>query len=225
MLRRKPFGLLLPGAHLIEREFKVMQALRGSLVPVPEVYAFCDDPQVIGSAFYVMEFVDGEIFVDPRLPQRSPADRAKIFDGLNQMVANLHSIDYSAAGLADFGRRSNFMERQVALWSRQYRASQTQEISSMDRLIEWLPAGIPYVEELSIFHGDLRLDNVVFDRTELRPIALLDWELSTLGHPLADFGYHVITWRLPNALFRGLGDVDLTALSIPSERGIRCCLL
>ena len=109
------------------------------------------------------------------------------------------------------------MERQVALWSRQYRASQTQEISSMDRLIEWLPAGIPYVEELSIFHGDLRLDNVVFDRTELRPIALLDWELSTLGHPLADFGYHVITWRLPNALFRGLSDVDLTALSIPSE--------
>lgn len=216
-LRRKPFGTLLPGAHAIEREFKVLRALGSTAIPVPNVLALCDDPAVIGAAFYVMDFVDGEIFVDPRLLQRSAADRAKIFDGLNQLVANLHSVDYRAAGLADFGRGGNFMERQVALWSRQYRASQTQDIVAMDRLIEWLPAGIPPGEEIAIFHGDLRLDNVVFDRMDLRPIALLDWELSTLGHPLADFAYHVITWRLPNDLFRGLGDVDLAALGIPSE--------
>src|SRR5690348_987011 len=217
VLRRKPPGPLLPSAHAVDREFRVMRALAETAVPVPRVYALCEDDAVIGSAFYVMEFLDGRIFWDPRLPGLPAAERRAMFLSMNTVIAALHSVDYVAVGLSDFGRPGNYLARQVARWSRQYQASETEPQPAMDRLIEWLPRHLPLEGEARIVHGDYRIDNLIFHPTEPRVIGVLDWELSTIGDPLADFAYHVMAWRVSPELFRGLAGVDLAALGIPNE--------
>ncbi len=218
VLRRKPPGKLLPSAHAVDREFKVMKALHGSDVPVPRVLALCADDSVIGTMFYVMENVEGRVFYDPRLPEQSRAERAAMFDDMNRVIAALHRVDPAAAGLSDFGKPGNYFQRQIARWSQQYRASETETIPAMDRLIAWLPQNIPPGEETSIVHGDFRMDNLIFHPTEPRVVAVVDWELSTLGHPLGDFAYHAMTWRFTPELFRGLAGADLAGLGIPDEK-------
>jgi aminoglycoside phosphotransferase (APT) family kinase protein len=217
VLRSKPLGQLLPSAHAVDREYRVMRALSGTEVPVPEVHALCEDDAVIGSAFYVMEFLDGRIFWDPRLPGLSPAERQAMFDSMNSVIAALHSVDHVKVGLAEFGRPGNYMGRQVARWSRQYQASETEKQPAMDRLIEWLPRHLPPEGASRIVHGDYRIDNLIFHPTEPRVIGVLDWELSTIGDPLADFAYHAMAWRVTPELFRGLAGVHLAALGIPTE--------
>jgi aminoglycoside phosphotransferase (APT) family kinase protein len=217
VLRKKPPGPLLPSAHAVDREFRVMHALANTPVPVPRVHALCEDDAVIGSAFYVMEFLDGRIFWDQRLPEVTPAERAAMFLSMNEVIAALHSVDYEALGLGDFGRPGNYMARQIARWSRQYRASESETIAAMDRLIEWLPRHLPAEGAPSIVHGDYRMDNLVFHKTEPRVIGVLDWELSTIGDPLADFAYHAMTWRITPELFRGLAGIDFAASGIPDE--------
>src|SRR5947209_9269167 len=217
VLRRKPPGPLLPSAHAVEREFRVMRALAETAVPVPRVYALCEDDAIIGSTFYVMEFLDGRVFWDQRLPGLTPAERRAMFDSMNAVIAALHSVDQMAVGLAEFGRPGNYMARQIGRWSKQYQASETEPQSAMDALIEWLPRRLPPEEAPRIVHGDYRMDNLVFHKTEPRVIGVLDWELSTLGNPLADFAYHVMTWRVTPELFRGLAGVDFASLGIPTE--------
>jgi aminoglycoside phosphotransferase (APT) family kinase protein len=216
-----PVARLLPSAHAIEREFRVMSALAGSEVPVPTMFLLCEDEAVIGRAFYVMEFVEGRVLWDQTLPGMSPAERAAHYDEMNRVIAALHQVNVAAAGLADYGRPGNYFERQIGRWSRQYVASATEPIDAMDRLIEWLPAHVPAgardAAEVAIVHGDFRLDNMVFHPTEPRVLAVLDWELSTLGHPLADFSYHCMSWHIPHASGRGIGGVDIAALGIPAE--------
>ena len=211
-----PAAKLLPSAHAIEREFRVMRALAGSEVPVAAMHALCEDEAVIGRAFYVMDFVDGRVLWDPQLPGMTPPERAAIFDELNRVIAALHQVDFVAAGLDDYGRHGGYLERQIARWTKQYRASETESIAAMDALIEWLPAHIPAGDETRIVHGDYRLDNVIFHPTEPRILAVLDWELSTLGHPLADFAYHCMTWVLPPGSGRGMAGVDLSGTGIPA---------
>jgi aminoglycoside phosphotransferase (APT) family kinase protein len=217
-LRRKPFGRLLPKAHAIEREYRVLKALSTTQVPVATVRGLCDDTSVIGASFYVMEFVQGRIFWDPRLPELHPTERRRIFAAMSGTVAQLHSVEPRTVGLESFGRVEGFMARQVSLWTAQYRASATREIPAMDALICWLPQNIPESPTGSIFHGDLRLDNLIFHATEPRVLAILDWELATLGDPIADLAYHIMIWRVPPELFRGLKGVDLSRLGIPTEQ-------
>ncbi|MHB1667723.1 MAG: phosphotransferase [Thiomonas sp.] len=217
VLRRKPPGKLLPSAHAVDREFRVMQALGQSQVPVPHMQLLCMDESVIGTPFYLMDFVEGRILWDPLLPGMQPTERAAIFDEMNRVIAALHRVDEAALGLGDYGKPGQYIARQVARWTQQYRASETERIEAMDKLIDWLPAHIPPGDETAIVHGDYRLDNVVFHPTEPRILAVLDWELSTLGHPLADFAYHCMAWRLEPGQFRGLVGGDLAALGIPSE--------
>src|SRR3954464_8546438 len=218
VLRRKPPGPLLPSAHAVDREFRVMRALAETPVPVPRVHALCEDASVIGSAFYVMEFLDGRIFWDQRLPEiAGPGERGAMFDSMNAVIAALHTVDYETVGLGDFGRPGNYMGRQIARWSRQYRASETGTIAAMDRLIDWLPLHIPPDSAPAIVHGDYRMDNLVFHKTEPVVIGVIDWELSTIGDPLADFAYHVMTWRVTPELFRGLSGIDFAASGIPDE--------
>ena len=211
-----PAAKLLPSAHAIDREFRVMRGLAGSEVPVATMHTLCEDESVIGRAFYVMDFVDGRVLWEPQLPGMTPPQRTAIFDEMNRVMAALHRVDFTAAGLADYGRHEGYLSRQIARWTKQYRASETESIAAMDALIEWLPAHIPAGEETSIVHGDYRLDNVIFHPTEPRILAVLDWELSTLGHPLADFAYHCMTWVLPPGSGRGMAGVDLTSTGIPS---------
>ncbi|MGZ5047677.1 MAG: phosphotransferase [Usitatibacter sp.] len=218
VMRRKPPGKLLPSAHAVDREYRVITALAGTEVPVARTYALCTDESVIGSMFYIMDCVEGRVLWDPQLPGMTPPERAAIFDEMNRVIAALHRIDYAAIGLADYGKPGNYFARQVDRWSRQYKASETEKIEAMDRLMEWLPANIPAGDETTIVHGDYRLDNMIFHPTEPRVLAVLDWELSTLGHPMADFSYHLMAWRLSAKEFRGLRGVDLAALGIPSER-------
>jgi len=217
VLRSKPgpAAKLLPSAHAIDREFRVMSGLACSAVPVAQMHTLCEDESVIGRAFYVMDFVDGRVLWDPQLPGILPEQRAAIFDEMNRVMAALHKVDFASAGLSEYGKHEGYLARQIARWSKQYRASVTESIPAMDALIEWLPAHIPAGEETSIVHGDYRLDNVIFHSTEPRILAVLDWELSTLGHPLADFAYHCMTWYLPPGAGRGLGSVDLTGSGIP----------
>ncbi|MFN7572518.1 MAG: phosphotransferase [Betaproteobacteria bacterium] len=212
-----PVAKLLPSAHAIEREFHVMRALAAQDIPVPATALLCEDEAVIGRAFYVMEHVQGRIFWDPRLPDLTPAERAVLYDEMIRVLAALHRVDVERAGLADYGRAGNYFERQIGRWSKQYRASETEAIAAMDRLIDWLPAHLPPGEETTVVHGDYRLDNLIFHPTEPRVLAILDWELSTLGHPLADFSYHCMAWHIPPGAFRGMAGVDLAALGIPSE--------
>jgi aminoglycoside phosphotransferase (APT) family kinase protein len=217
VLRRKPAGTLLPSAHAVDREFRVLSALRASAVPVPRPLCLCADESVIGTMFYLMSYVGGRNFWDPTLPGAAPDERAAIYREIIRVLVALHTLDYAAAGLADYGKPGNYFARQIARWSRQYRASETERIEAMDKLIAWLPANIPADEETTLVHGDYRLDNMIFDSDEPRMLALVDWELSTLGHPLADFSYHVMLWRVGDGEIRGLRDVDLGALGIPGE--------
>ena len=216
-----PVAKLLPSAHAIEREFRVMSALAGTDVPVAQMHLLCEDESVIGRAFYVMEFVEGRVLWDQSLPGMTPAERGAIYDEMNRVIAALHQANVNALGLADYGKPGNYFERQIGRWSKQYLASVTGPNGSMDRLIEWLPAHIPPgardENALSIVHGDFRLDNLMFHPSEPRVIAVLDWELSTLGHPLADFSYHCMAWHIPPGTFRGIGGLDWAALGIPQE--------
>jgi aminoglycoside phosphotransferase (APT) family kinase protein len=217
VLRRRPMGTLLPSAHAVDREYRVLHALIDTPVPVPRVYGYCSDNAVIGSAFYVMDYVPGRIFFDARLPGVEPDQRQAMFAAMNDVIADLHRVDWRAVGLEGFGRPGGFLARQIGRWTTQYRASEMQPIEAMDRLIEWLPANLPAADEISLVHGDYRMDNLIFHPTEPRVIAVLDWELATIGDPLADFGYHVSTWRITPELFRGLAGNDLRQLGIPSE--------
>ncbi len=218
-LRTKPGRAadLLPSAHQIEREFRVLAALDGSGVPVPRVHVLCTDEDVIGRAFYVMDFVDGRVFQDPRLPDLSRAERGALFADMNRVLALLHGLDYRALGLGDYGKPGDYLARQIARWSKQYRASETEAIEPMDRLIAWLPTCIPADETTTLVHGDFRLDNLVIDAREPRVVGVLDWELSTLGSPLADFSYHCCVFHFPAGRHRGLGDADLVQLGLPTE--------
>ncbi|MFP4519278.1 MAG: phosphotransferase [Oceanicaulis sp.] len=217
VLRRKPPGKLLPSAHAVDREFKVMRALGGEGFPVPKMHGLCEDGSIIGTAFYVMDFVEGRIFWDPYLPDLDPSERAAIYDASNATLAQLHSIDYEKVGLGDYGKPGNYFERQIGRWTKQYKAAETHEIKAMDALIEWLPAHAPDQERTSVVHGDYRLDNMIFHPEEPRVIAVLDWELSTLGDPLADFTYQLMQWRTPKDIRSGFLGVDLKALGIPTE--------
>jgi len=218
VLRKQPEGELLPSAHAVDREYRVMTALAQTDVPVPRTYCYCDDRSVIGTPFFVMEFLDGRHFWDPALPELDAPQRAALWDDMNSVIARLHGVDYAAIGLADYGRAGNYFERQIGRWTRQYRASETMRIESMDRLIDWLPRHIIEDDTTSIVHGDFRIDNLIVHRSAPRVIGVLDWELSTLGHPLGDFAYHAMAWRLTWTQFRGMAGNDLAALGIPSER-------
>ncbi len=212
-----PAAKLLPSAHAVDREFRVITALGGAGIPVPRSYCLCTDEGVIGRAFYIMDCVEGRVLWQQSLPGFANSGRAAIFDEMNRVIAALHGVDYAKIGLADYGKPGNYFERQIARWTKQYRASETEKIEAMDNLIEWLPKNIPPGEEISIVHGDYRMDNLIFHATEPRILAILDWELSTLGHPLADFSYHCMSWHIPEERFRGIGGIDLTALGIPTQ--------
>lgn len=217
VLRRRPIGPTLPSAHAVDREFRVLAALAGSGIPVPPVHALCTDPQVAGSMFYVMDLVPGRVFWDPCLPELTGAERRAIFASMNRVIADIHNLDPVALGLADHGRPGNYLARQVDRWTRQYRAAEMEPNPAMEELIAWLGANLPAEGGTRLVHGDYRLDNVLIHPTEPRIVAVLDWELSTLGDPRADFAYHAMSWRLAPDLFRGLEGVDLAALEIPDE--------
>ena len=216
-----PAAKLLKSAHAIEREFRVMHALHNSEVPVPQMLLLCEDEAVIGRAFYIMEFISGRVLWDQALPGFDRTGRAAIYDEMNRVIAALHQVDIQAAGLDSYGKPGNYFERQIGRWSKQYLASITDPIAAMDSLMAWLPTNMPAsaldAGQVAIVHGDFRLDNLVFHPTEPRVMAVLDWELSTLGHPLADFSYHCMSWHIPASAFRGIGGLDLADLGIPDE--------
>ena len=217
-----PAAKLLASAHAIDREFTVMRALHGSEVPVPRMHLLCVDETLIGRAFYVMEYMPGRVLWEQSLPAFDPPGRAAIYDEMNRVIAALHRVDVNASGLTGYGKPGNYFERQIGRWSKQYLASITEPIDAMARLMDWLPAHMPASardeSQVAVVHGDFRLDNLVFDAAEPRVVAVLDWELSTLGHPLADFSYHCMSWHIPPGGFRGIGGLDLAALGIPNER-------
>jgi aminoglycoside phosphotransferase (APT) family kinase protein len=217
VLRRKPPGKLLPSAHAVDREYRVITALAGTRVPVAKAFALCEDTDVIGSAFYAMDYVEGRLFWDAALPEVAAHERRAVYEEMTRVMAALHGVDYAAVGLADFGKPGHYIERQVSRWTQQYRASETESIDAMEHLIEWLPKHIPQDEQTSIVHGDFRLDNAIFDPHEPKILAVLDWELSTLGHPLVDLAYLCMRYHLSADQFRGLGGMDPAALQIPSE--------
>ena len=217
VLRRKPPGKLLPSAHAVDREFRVVSALATIDFPVPRAYALCLDESVVGTTFYVMDYVDGRVFWDPALPGLSPAERGAVYDAMNETIARLHRVDYAALGLGDFGKPGGYVKRQIERWTKQYRASETERIEAMDHLIAWLPAHAPDDAATSLVHGDFRIDNLIFDRAAPRVLAVLDWELSTLGDPVGDFAYHAMAWRLGPESYRGLLGQNLAALGIPLE--------
>jgi aminoglycoside phosphotransferase (APT) family kinase protein len=216
-----PASQLLPSAHAIEREYAVMKALADTDVPVAQMHVLCEDEAVIGRAFYIMSFVEGRVLWDQSLPGMTQAQRADIYYEMNRVIAALHKVDFASKGLAQFGKSGNYFERQIGRWTKQYQASVIEPNAGMDQLIAWLPAHIPLAAQgdklTCIVHGDFRLDNLIFHPTEPKVLAVLDWELSTLGHPFADFSYHGMAWHIPPGLFRGIGGLDLPALGIPSE--------
>ena len=220
VMRKKPPGTLLQSAHQVEREFRIIDALAATDVPVPRVHLLCEDVDVIGTAFFVMDFVDGRIMRDPTMPDSSPDERAACYDSMNDVLARLHKVDFRAVGLGDYGRPSGYVERQVARWSKQYEASKTEEIPEMDRLIEWLMQHTPAGDETTIAHGDYRMENIIFHPSEPRVVAVLDWELSTLGHPLGDLGWVCRPYHCPRGIdgvlsFEG---IELRSPGIPSEK-------
>ncbi|MBI4274370.1 MAG: phosphotransferase family protein [Rhizobiales bacterium] len=221
VLRRKPPGKLLPSAHAVDREFRVIRALHAQGFPVAEPILFCSDESIAGTAFYVMAFVDGRVFWEPHMPASKPAERAAVYDAMNATLAQLHNFDPAAVGLSDFGKGENYVGRQVERWSKQYRASETEKIEEMNRLMDWLPKHVPPQDQIRLVHGDYRLDNLIVHANEPTVLAVLDWELSTLGDPLADFAYHLMQWDMPHSDARaGTGSLvgrDLAALGIPSQ--------
>lgn len=219
VLRRKPPGELLKSAHAVDREFRVMAALAGTDVPVPRVHHLCEDEGVVGSVFYVMDYLEGRIFWDGALPEVGATERGAIYDAMNGALAALHQVDTGVVGLSDFGRPGSYFARQIGRWTGQYRASETVPIPDMDALIAWLERSTPEDDgRVSLVHGDYRLDNMIFAPDAPRILALLDWELATLGHPFADLAYQCMQWRLPSeGAFRGLGDLDRRAHGIPTE--------
>ncbi len=217
VLRKKPAGALLPSAHAVDREFRVISALHGSEVPVPRPLCLCTDQSVIGTMFYVMGYAAGRNLWDPTLPGMTAPERAALYDEMNRVIAALHTLDYAALGLGDYGKPGNYFARQIARWSGQYRASETERIEAMEKLLAWLPANIPAGDETVLVHGDYRLDNLIFESRSPRMLAVVDWELSTLGHPLADFSYHVMLWRIPAGEAGGLLGPDVLPPGIPTE--------
>jgi aminoglycoside phosphotransferase (APT) family kinase protein len=218
VLRRKPPGKLLPSAHAVEREYRVIRALHSTGFPVARPYVLCEDESVIGTAFYMMDCVEGRVLWDQSLPGMSKAGRFAIWDELNRVIASLHAIDYRGVGLDGFGKPGNYIQRQVGRWTKQYLASETENVEAMNNLIEWLPKNIPPETGTTVVHGDFRLDNAIFHPSEPKILAVLDWELSTLGDPLADFAYHCMSWHIPPGAFRGIAGLDFEALGIPDEK-------
>lgn len=220
VLRKKPAGQLLASAHAIDREYRVMKALQDSAVPVPRMLGYCEDPSLLGTPFYLMEFLEGRVLFDQSLPGMQPAERAAVYDDLNRVIAELHRVDFRAAGLESFGKTGNYFARQIERWTRQTASSTVVPVpTAMRRLMEWLPQHVPPDDgDITLIHGDYRLDNVILHPTEPRIIGVLDWELSTLGHPLADFSYHMMSWRIAPSVWRGIAGLDLPALGIPPEQ-------
>lgn len=219
VLRRKPPGLLLKSAHAVDREYRVMKALGATAVPVPKMFTFCDDESVIGSMFYVMEYIDGRIFWNAAIPDQTPAERTAIYAEMVRVLAAMHTVNLEQAGLADYGKPGNYFSRQINRWTEQYRASETEKNPAMEALIAWLPQHVPVDDgRIALIHGDYRIDNLMFHPTEARVLGVLDWELSTLGHPWADLAYQCMQLRVaPDAAIPGLGGLDRKALGIPSE--------
>jgi aminoglycoside phosphotransferase (APT) family kinase protein len=216
VLRSRPTGDLLRSAHRVDREYRVLKALQDTAVPVPRVHAHCEDTEVIGAAFYIMDYVDGEIFWDQLMPNEGTKDRARHFDSMNSTIAAIHSIDFRAVGLEGFGHPGNYLSRQIQRFTEQYRSSCSERIKELDQLIDWLPRHLPPERMACVIHGDFKVDNLVFDRSAHRVAAVLDWELSTLGDPLADFSYHAMAWYLEPNLFRGFAGAATAASGIPA---------
>jgi aminoglycoside phosphotransferase (APT) family kinase protein len=217
VLRRKPPGKLLPSAHAVDREFRVISALHPTGFPVAKPYLLCEDESVIGTMFYVMECVEGRIYWGPMLPDQTPKQRGEIYDAMNETFARLHNLDWRALGLEDFGKPGDYVARQVSRWTKQYKLSETERVDEMEKLIEWLPQNLPQAPRDSIVHGDYRLDNMILHPTEPKVIAVLDWELCTIGDPMADFTYHLMQWQMPGGVSSGgsLLDADFAAIGIP----------
>ncbi|MGI9261544.1 MAG: phosphotransferase family protein, partial [Woeseiaceae bacterium] len=213
VMRRKPPGKLLKSAHAVDREFRVISALYAADFPVPRPFVLCEDEAVAGTIFYIMEYVDGRIFWDLDLPDCDRDERAEIYDNASQVIADLHNFDAARIGLEDFGKPGNYFSRQISRWSGQYAASETKKVDDMDQLIAWLPENIPDDESAAVVHGDYRLDNMIFHPTEPRVIGVLDWELSTIGHPLGDFTYHLMAWQMPEV---GIGSTGLAGKDLES---------
>ena len=217
VLRKKPGGVLLPSAHAVDREYRVMKALASTDVPVPQMLAYCDDESIIGTAFFIMEYLDGRVFADQSLPGLAASERHQIYEQMNHTISAIHRLDYVSLGLETFGKPGNYFARQIARWSRQVREANIAIPDSLNKLMDWLPEHIPAEDETSLIHGDFRMDNLIFHKTDLRIIGVLDWELSTLGNPLADFAYQCMAWKIPPTLWRGIQGLDLIGLGIPSE--------
>ena len=215
VLRKKPGGKLLPSAHAVDREYRVISALYPTGFPVARPYALCTDDSVAGAMFYVMEMVEGRIFWDGVIPDATPEHRRAVYEHKIATLAKLHTTDYATIGLSDYGKPGNYFARQIDRWTKQYKAAETGQVEEMDRLAAWLPTALPKSEATSIVHGDFRFDNVIMHPSEARVLAVLDWELSTLGHPLADFTYYLMAWHFPPAVRGGLAGVDIAALGIP----------
>ena len=216
VLRRKPPGKLLPSAHAVDREFRVIAALNKTDVPTPRAYALSEDAAVVGTPFYIMEYCDGRVLWDPLLPEVAKEERQAIYRAKFEVLARLHAVDYKALGLADFGRPGSYVARQISRWGKQYKASETEAIEAMDKLLEWLPAHLPSNDETVLVHGDYRLDNMIFHAGEPRVLGIIDWEISTLGDPLAELAYLCMLWRTPKD-WGGLGGHDLEVLGLPTE--------
>ncbi|PPR79106.1 MAG: putative aminoglycoside phosphotransferase [Alphaproteobacteria bacterium MarineAlpha2_Bin1] len=217
LLRSKPLGKLLPSAHAIEREFLILQALFKTSIPVPKTHVLCEDNSIWGSPFYIMEFIEGRIFFDPALPELKVEERKAIYNSMIKVLADLHLLDYKKLGLDNFGKEGSYVERQIKRWTEQYRKSETKKIDSMERLIDWVNNNIPKNEITTLVHGDYRIDNLIFHPKKPEILGVIDWEISTLGNPFADFAYHAMIWRLTKNQFRGLKEISLDKLGIPSE--------
>ncbi len=217
VLRKQPPGPLLPSAHAVDREYRILSALAPTEVPIPKPYLFCDDRTIIGTPFYVMEAVPGRVFAESTLPDQTPAERAAIYDAMNETLARIHKVNWQAVGLGDYGKAGSYFSRQIARWTKQWQGSKMHNIPEVDRLVEWLPGHIPDDDETTIAHGDYRLGNLIYHPTEPRVIGVVDWELSTLGHPLADLAYSCILYHATPEEYGGVLGLDQKALGIPSE--------